>query len=159
MDFKIIDHFLVLPCSYYSYSNFTCSVFKFTDSFLFLLYSAIVLARLSIGFNFNIIMNFFNYLKCFVFFFFFFLFLFFVFLFWFFFFFFFFFFLLLRAALSAYGGSQARGLIGAVAAGLRQSHSNAGSQPRLQPTPQLTATPDRQATEWGQELNLYPHGY
>ena len=31
----------------------------------------------------------------------------------------------------AYGGSQARGRIGAVAAGLRQSHSNAGSEPRL----------------------------
>ena len=41
-----------------------------------------------------------------------------------------------RAAPTAYGGSQARGPIGAVAAGLRHSHSNAGS------TPQLTATPD-----------------
>ena len=48
-----------------------------------------------------------------------------------------------RVAPSAYGGSQARGRIGAVATGLRQSHSNAGSEPRLQPTPQLTATPDR----------------
>ena len=47
------------------------------------------------------------------------------------------------AAPVAYGDSQARGLIGAVATGLRQSHSNAGSEPRLQPTPQLTATPDR----------------
>ena len=47
------------------------------------------------------------------------------------------------AALAAYGGSQARGPIGAVATGLRQSHSNAGSEPCLQPTPQLTATPDR----------------
>ena len=47
------------------------------------------------------------------------------------------------AAPVAYGGSQARGLIGAVAAGLRQSHSNVGSEPRLRPTPQLTATPDR----------------
>ena len=47
------------------------------------------------------------------------------------------------AAPAAYGGSQARGRIGAVATGLRQSHSNAGSQPRLQPTPQLTAMPDR----------------
>jgi len=47
------------------------------------------------------------------------------------------------AAPSAYGGSQARGQIGAVATGLRQSHSNAGSEPSLQPTPQLTATPDR----------------
>ena len=28
----------------------------------------------------------------------------------------------------AYGGSQARGLIGAVASGLRQSHSNARSE-------------------------------
>ena len=40
-----------------------------------------------------------------------------------------------RAAFAAYGGSQARGLIGAVAASLRQSHSNAGSEPCLQPTP------------------------
>ena len=45
------------------------------------------------------------------------------------------------AAPAAYGGSQARGPIGPVATGLR--HSNAGSEPRLQPTPQLTATPDR----------------
>ena len=47
-----------------------------------------------------------------------------------------------RAALMAYGGSQARGLIGAIAAGLCQGHSNTRSEPRLQPTPQLTATPD-----------------
>ena len=40
----------------------------------------------------------------------------------------------------AYGGSQARGQIGAAAAGLRHSHSNAGSELHLQPTPQLTAT-------------------
>ena len=46
------------------------------------------------------------------------------------------------AAPAAYGGSQARGRIGDVATGLHQSHSNAGSEPRLQPTPQLTATPD-----------------
>ena len=38
--------------------------------------------------------------------------------------------------------SRARGLIGAVATGLRQGHSNVGSEPCLQPTPQLTATPD-----------------
>ena len=49
---------------------------------------------------------------------------------------------LFRAAPVAHGGSQARGLIGAVATGLCQSHSNAGSEPRLRPTPQLTATPD-----------------
>uniref|UniRef100_A0A8D0N4C1 Catenin alpha-3 n=1 Tax=Sus scrofa TaxID=9823 RepID=A0A8D0N4C1_PIG len=44
---------------------------------------------------------------------------------------------------AAYGGSQARGLIGAVATGLRQSHSNMGSKPHLQPAPQLMAMPDR----------------
>ena len=37
----------------------------------------------------------------------------------------FFFFGLFRAALMAYGGSQARGLIGAAAAGLRHSHGGA----------------------------------
>ena len=47
-----------------------------------------------------------------------------------------------RAAPTAYGGSQARGLIEAVATDLRQSHSNTGSEPCLQPMPQLTATPD-----------------
>ena len=49
----------------------------------------------------------------------------------------------LWAAPAAYGGSQARGRNGAVATGLRLSHSNAGSELRLQPTPQFTATPDR----------------
>ena len=44
-----------------------------------------------------------------------------------------------RATPEAYGGSQASGLIVAVAASLRQSHSNAGSELHLQPTPQLTA--------------------
>ena len=56
-----------------------------------------------------------------------------------------------RAAPAAYGGSQARGLIGAVASGLHHSHSNARSEPCLQPTPQLTATPDTQPTERSQE--------
>ena len=36
-----------------------------------------------------------------------------------------------RAAPEAYGGSQARGLIGATAAGLHHSHSNARSEPHL----------------------------
>ena len=45
------------------------------------------------------------------------------------------------AAPTAYGGSQARGLMGAIAAGLHQSHSNAGSEQRMRPTPQLTAMP------------------
>ena len=46
--------------------------------------------------------------------------------------------------LVAYGGSQARGQIRAVAASLRHSHSHskAGSEPRLRPTTQLTATLD-----------------
>ena len=43
---------------------------------------------------------------------------------------------------AANGGSQARGLIGAVAAGLCQSHSNEESEPSLRSIPQLTATPD-----------------
>ena len=47
-----------------------------------------------------------------------------------------------RAAPVAYGCSQARGLIGAVAPSLHQGHSNVGSELCLQPTPQLTATPD-----------------
>ena len=44
----------------------------------------------------------------------------------------------------AYGNSQARGQIGATAkaAGLCHNHSNVGSEPHLQPTPQLMVTPD-----------------
>ena len=40
-------------------------------------------------------------------------------------------FFLFRAAPMAYGGSQARGLMGATAASLRHSHSNARSEPCL----------------------------
>ena len=47
-----------------------------------------------------------------------------------------------RTTPSAYGESQAGGLIGAVATGLPHSHSNAGSEPCLRPTPQFMATPD-----------------
>ena len=47
-----------------------------------------------------------------------------------------------RATPAADGGSQARGLIAATAAGQYHSHSNARSEPRLPPTPQLLATPD-----------------
>ena len=54
----------------------------------------------------------------------------------------FFFFCLLKAAPVAYGVSQARGLTGVVASGLCHSHSNAGSEPHLRLTPQLTAMPD-----------------
>ena len=49
-------------------------------------------------------------------------------------------FCLFRAIPVAYGGSQARGQIGAVASG--HSHSHARSKPRLQSTLQLTATLD-----------------
>ena len=59
----------------------------------------------------------------------------------------------------AYGDSQARDPIGADAAGLHQSHSNAGSELRLRPTPQLTAMLDPYPTERGQGLNPCPHGY
>ena len=49
-------------------------------------------------------------------------------------------FCLLRAAPTAYGGSQARGLIRATVASL--GHSNRGSEVHLRPTPQHTETPD-----------------
>ena len=42
----------------------------------------------------------------------------------------------------AYGISQARGQIRAVATSLHHSHSNARFEPRLQPTPQVMATLD-----------------
>ena len=55
---------------------------------------------------------------------------------------FFFFFGPFWAAPLAYGGSWAGGLIGAVAAILHHSHSNATSELRLQTTPQLMAMQD-----------------
>ena len=48
----------------------------------------------------------------------------------------------------AYGSSQARG-----ESKLHHSHSNTGSEPRLRPTPQLTATPDPPPTKQGQGSN------
>ena len=69
----------------------------------------------------------------------------------------FYFILLFRAAPAAYGSSQARGQIGATAAGLHHSHSSLGSEPRLQPTPQPRAMLDPQPTEQGQGLNPQPH--
>ena len=56
--------------------------------------------------------------------------------------FFFFVFCLFRAAPAAYGGSQSRGPTGATAAGLHHSHSSAGSEVHLQPSPQLMVMPD-----------------
>ena len=54
----------------------------------------------------------------------------------------FFFFFFFRATHASRVGSQARGRIRATAACLHHSHSNARPKPRLQPAPQLTATPD-----------------
>ena len=47
-----------------------------------------------------------------------------------------------RAMHLAYGFSQAKGWIGATAAGLHYSHSHARSEPSLWPTPMLTAMPN-----------------
>ena len=56
------------------------------------------------------------------------------------------FFVFSRAAPTAHGGSHARRPIGTVAAGLHHSHSHShshvGSEPHLQPIPQLMVTPD-----------------
>ena len=54
----------------------------------------------------------------------------------------FFFFFLFRAALTAYGGSQARGPIGATATSLVTATATWDPKPCLRPTPQLTAMPD-----------------
>ena len=58
----------------------------------------------------------------------------------------------------AYGGSQARGQTGAAAAGLHHIHSNAGSDPRLRPTPQLMPILDSQPTQGSYGWNLCPRG-
>ena len=54
----------------------------------------------------------------------------------------FFFFLLFRVAPTAYESSQVRSPIGATAAFLCHSHSNAGSEPNLRPIPQVTTMLD-----------------
>ena len=59
---------------------------------------------------------------------------------------------------SAYGRSQARGQIGAAAAGLLHSQSNARSDSHLRPTSQLKALPDPSPTDQGQGSNPCPHG-
>ena len=51
-------------------------------------------------------------------------------------------FCLFRATSVTYRGCQARGQIGAAAAILYHSHSNARSEAHLQPTPQLMTMPD-----------------
>ena len=69
------------------------------------------------------------------------------------------FFFFLKSSIIAHGHSQARGKIRATAASLHNSHSNVGSDLHLRPTPQLMAMWDSWPTEWGQGLNLHPHGY
>ena len=64
-----------------------------------------------------------------------------------------------RATPAPYGSSQTRGWIGATAASLHHSYSNAGSKLGLWPTPQLMATPDSWPTEWGQGSNLQSYGF
>ena len=59
-----------------------------------------------------------------------------------------------RATSAAYGGSQARSPIRTVAADLHHSHSNTGSEPRLQPTPQLMAMPDPQNLKTNKIYNI-----
>ena len=56
-------------------------------------------------------------------------------------------FVFFRAALMAYGGSQARGLIRATAAGLHHSHSHSNNNTRSELCLQLTAMLDPQPTE------------
>ena len=52
------------------------------------------------------------------------------------------FFFFFMATPAAYGDSQTRGQIGAIATGLCHSHSNAGSKLCLQPTPHLSTMLD-----------------
>ena len=68
-------------------------------------------------------------------------------------------FLLFRAIPGAYGSSQARGRVRAVAASLSHSHGNTKSKLCLWPTPQLRAMPDPWPTEQDQGSNPCPHGY
>ena len=67
--------------------------------------------------------------------------------------------MLFRAIATAYGSSQATGGIGVALASLCQSHSKAGSELHLGPTPQLMAIWNPQPTERGQGSNPPPHGY
>ena len=57
----------------------------------------------------------------------------------------------------AYRSSQTRGWIRATAAGLYQSHSNAGSEPCLWPRLQITAMPDPQHIDqdWGDWTRIF----
>ena len=69
----------------------------------------------------------------------------------------FFFFCLFSATLVAYGGSQARGQIGAVATVLHHSHSNTRSKPLLRPIPHSWYCWILSPLGKAQGLNLCPH--
>ena len=70
------------------------------------------------------------------------------------------FFLSFRASHEAYGGSQARDPIRAVASSLYHGHSNGRSEPQLQPIPQLMARRIlNPLSEGGQGSNLRLCGY
>ena len=58
-----------------------------------------------------------------------------------------------RAIPAAHGSSQARGQVETAVAGLHHSHSNTGSKPCPQSTPQITAMSNLQPTERGQGSN------
>ena len=66
---------------------------------------------------------------------------------------------LFRAAVSAYGGSQAKGQIGAVVAGLHHSHSNVRSEPRLWPYNTAHSNTGSLTHWWRPGSNLHPHGF
>ena len=66
--------------------------------------------------------------------------------------------LFFRAAPAAYGDSQARGLIRAVATAYARATATPESEPCLRPPPQLPAMLDPQPTEQGQGSNPQPHG-
>ena len=66
-------------------------------------------------------------------------------------------FCLLRATPTAYGDSQSKGPIRAVATSLHHSHSKA--KPPSTTYTMLMAMPDPLPIEGGQGSNLYPHGY
>ena len=67
-------------------------------------------------------------------------------------------FCLFRVTPAGYGGSQAGGLIGAVAAGLGHSHSNARIW-AMSATYTAACGSARSLTQLGQGLNLHHHGY
>ena len=67
-------------------------------------------------------------------------------------------FCLLRAAPASYGGSQARGLMGAVAAGLRHSHSQSGSGIQAASATYTTADSNaRSLTHWARWGREHEH--